>query len=241
MRLFITSYQKSGTHQIMPAFEILEDVVDRSHNGTKDLPEYVGLKRTLCTEGIEVTAKRLREFGGNLFGHISYLPEYAEAIQVQPTKVLFNVRDPRDVVVAEYHNILKVSEKDPRHALWNFTMASIGTDVLYSGDPIKYLIEFAACRWPNWLGWLKHDFVLKVKYEDLRLNGLETLQKIGEWLAPEIKINPAWNFELLKPKRRNPTFRKGTPGDWKETFTDKHKEQAEKQLGDIIVKLGYTV
>jgi len=33
MRLFITSYQKSGTHQIMPMFGgMMPDVVDRGHS-----------------------------------------------------------------------------------------------------------------------------------------------------------------------------------------------------------------
>jgi len=237
MRLFITSYQKSGTHQIMPAFEVYQDIVVRSHNGTKDLPDYVGLSKTLRLDGVERTCKELREFGGWRFGHVSYLPEYAEAIQNQPTKVLFNVRDPRDVIVSELYNIKK--QKDPAHGLWNFRIGA--TDVLYSGDPIYYLIEFASKRWPNWLGWLDHDFVYKVKYEDLRLNGLETLEGIRDFLAPEIKINPAWNFAHLKPRPQNPTFRKGIPEDWKAEFTNEHKKKAEKELGWIIEKLGYEI
>ena len=239
-RLFITCYQKSGTHQIMPAFETTKDIVDRSHNGTKDMPDYVGLKKTLCKDGIEETCNEFRTFAGWRFGHISYLPEFAEAIQTMPTKVLFNVRDPRDVVVSEWKNMLKKAEKDPAHALWNFSMKD-GNTVLYSGNPIKHLITFASKRWPNWLGWMKHRFVYTVKYEDLRLNGLETIEEIGEFLAPEIKINPAWNFAHLEPRPRNPTFRKGTPGDWKIEFTDEHKKQAEEELGSIIEKLGYEI
>lgn len=239
-RLFITSYQKSGTHQIMPAFEITADIVDRSHNGTYTMPDYVGLKKTVCEEGVQVTVKELEEFGGWKFGHISYLPEFANALQKQPTKVLFNVRDPRDVVVSEYYNMLKKAKKNPAHALWNFTLKD-GKSVLYSGDPIKHLIEFASCRWINWLGWMDHDFVYTMKYEDLRLNGLETLEKIKEFLLPEIRINPAWNLERAKPRPRNPTFRRGVPGEWKEVFTSAHKEQAEKQLGEIILRLGYEI
>ena len=38
MRLFITSYQKSGTHQIMPIFGGIPDVVNRGHNEWIDAP-----------------------------------------------------------------------------------------------------------------------------------------------------------------------------------------------------------
>jgi hypothetical protein len=225
----------------MPAFGITADIVDRSHNGTHNLPDYVGLENTIDKDGILVTVNALEEFYKGKFGHVSYLPEYAVAIQKKPTKVLFNIRDPRDIIVSEYYNMMKLfSRGNSDHALWNFRMKDSRT-VYGSGDPIKYLIEFASCRWLNWLGWMKHDFVYTVKYEDLRLNGIETLEKIKEFLAPEITINTAWNFEHLKPRHGNPTFRRGVPGEWKDVFTDEHKKQAAEQLGATIRKLGYTL
>lgn len=224
----------------MPAFDAKDDIVDRSHNGTRSLPAYVGLSAFTCEEGVQATVEQLEEFEGWRFGHISYLPEFAEALQQQRTKVLFNVRDPRDVVVSEYYNILKKTKKGAGQALWNFIMDD-GVSILDSGDPIKYLITFASCRWPNWLGWMSHDFVYTVKYEDLRLSGIETLGKIREFLAPEIKIDVAKIFSRLKPEPMNSTFRKGIPGEWKDVFTNEHKALADDLLGDIIEELGYVV
>jgi len=233
MRLFLTSYNKTGTHQIMPALRINEDVVDRSNNSMSALPDYIKNSHRLNSEGIEATCKALANFNSSAFGHMSYLPEYAEAIQKTPTKVIFNVRDPRDVIVAEYYNMMKHADE----LSWlNFWLEEKKCYVSQD-DPISHLIDFAV-RWERWVGWADHDFVYKVKYEDLRLNGLDTCADMAFWLKP-YEINSLDVFNGLTPRKKNPTFRKGSVGDWKTEFSDTHKKKAEKVLGHIIERLGY--
>ena len=235
MRLFLTSYNKSGTHQIMPALGIDRDVEDRSHNTMSALPEYIGINKRINRQGIEKTCGALAEFESPAFGHLSYLPEFAKAIQTQPTKVIFNVRDPRDVIVAEYYNMAKHGDE---HSWLNFWIAEKDCRVI-DDDPISHLINFAV-RWEKWIGWLDHDFVYKVKYEDLRMNGVNTCIKIAEWLNP-VQIDPYHVADNLKPRKRNPTFRKGGIGDWYHEFSDEHKKKASEILGHIIEKLGYEI
>jgi hypothetical protein len=45
--------------------------------------------------------------------------------------------------------------------------------------------------------------------------------------------------EGAKPKEGNPTFRKGTPGDWKITFELHHMELAKELLSETMDTLGY--
>jgi hypothetical protein len=243
MRLFITSYQKAGTHQIMPAFGATEQVVGRAY---VDMAAVRGYGMTgINHDGIDETCDHLRRFEEKAFGHLPYLPEYAEAIQAQPTKVLFNVRDPRDVVVANYYSIQKVYYKtDPpgKKGLGHLNLADekTGELVILKKDPIAALIEIEAYRWPAWLGWLNHDFVMKVKYEDLRLAGIETLKKILEFTMPYsfhvYSVNDA-----MVPNHANPTFRSGRIGDWKTEFKPHHKKLAEKLMGKTIERLGYEI
>lgn len=234
MRLFLTSYQKSGTHQIMPALDMVQDIVDRSHNTLRDLPKRYGRNGDINHDGVQETCHYLRAFDGRQFGHISYLSEYAEALQSRPTKVLFNFRDPRDVVIAEYYSVGK-------NGYPNLYIEEYGKNIADIEDPITELIEIAAVRWPRWLGWLDHDFVMPVRYEELRLNGCETMEKIREWLLP-YEIDPVEIcVKRLNPKPRNPTFRRGVPGEWKTGMTDEQKKLSEKLLGNIIEKLGYEV
>jgi len=233
MRLFLTTYQKSGTHQIMPALRIMQDIVDRSRNELTDLPARYGRSGLIHWEGVEETCGYLRKFEGKNFGHVSYLPEYAEALQAQPTKVLLNVRDPRDVIISEYFSA--GTGKWP-----NLYVEGYKKNIADLDDPISELIEIAAVRWPKWLGWLNHDFVKMVKYEDLRLNPFETFMEIEEWLKP-YEINGAFCAANVAPRPRNPTFRRGVPGEWKTGMTDEQKKLSEKLLGNIIEKLGYEV
>ena len=246
MRLFITSYQKSGTHQIMPIFgHGLKDVVDRSANEFIHMPEYLGMSKEPNENGILETCNNLAIFPESSFGHITYLPEYAQAIQAQPTKVLFNIRDPRDVVIAEYENGRKCYANDrPELALWNFLDKETGIMTFDKEDVIAELIKFAAARWPQWLGWLDHDFILPVKYEELRLKPEEVCQKMIDWLHP-FQPFPCHDVKLMakrsKPRKKNPTFRRGVPFEWMEQFTPKHVRMAEDLLGDIIIRLGYEI
>lgn len=233
MRLFLVSYQKSGTHQIMPALHIDRDIVDRSYNELTDIPYRYrnGNGKAISPEGVEETCQQLRTFGGFAFGHLSYLPEYAEAMQTDETKVLFNVRDPRDIIVSEFYSASM--------GRWpNLFIEQYGKRLSEMDDPISELIELAAARWPKWIGWLNHSFVMKVKYEDLRLNGAETVYKMSEFLCP-IEIDRNACVRKLSPGPKNPTFRRGVPGEWKEVFTDGHKKKAELLLGSIIETLGY--
>lgn len=146
MRLFLTSYNKSGTHQIMPALGINDDVVDRSLNSVSALPAYTGMPREISVKGVVSTCEALANFTSPAFGHVSYLPEYAVAIQVQPTKVVINVRDPRDVIVAEYYNMMK--HEDGMSWL-NYWIAEKNCYVA-KDDPISHLIDFAV-RWERWV------------------------------------------------------------------------------------------
>jgi len=231
MRLFVTTYQKSGTHQIMPALGIDPDIVDRSRTQLCDLPPRYGRIDEPNRSGMLETCGALAIFEDKAFGHVAYLPEYAKAIQAEPTKVIFNIRDPRDIVVSEWYSANQNKWPNLNIEEYNKTISDLA-------DPIAELIELAACRWPRWLGWLDHDFVLPVKYEDLRLNGKETMEKIAEWLEP-FYIHAPSCADKLQPRKRNPTFRRGVPGEWKDVFTDKHKELSKRYLSDIIERLGY--
>src|SRR3990167_6759854 len=243
MRLFITSYQKSGTHQIMPAMGAVEQIVGRAY---VDMANIKGYGMTgINYAGIPETCEHLRDFKEKAFGHLPYLPEYAESIQAQPTRVLFNVRDPRDVVVANLHSIRKVyyrTNPPGGKGLGHLNMKDevTGELVIQKADPISALIEIESYRWPKWLGWLAHNFVMKVKYEDLRLGGINTLNNILDFTLP-YSFNVYSVNDGLSPNHSNPTFRAGRIGDWKEEFNEHHKRLAERLLGDAISKLGYEI
>lgn len=246
MRLFITSYNKSGTHQIMPMVNdrsvSLINIVERSQLAfSRVKPVYGGVPRDWQGPSDE-TIKDLTEFPHRAFGHLAYDPAYAEALQAQPTKVLFNVRDPRDVVIAEYENIRRHRAAHREGWAWldmDFFEGSPPIRLGDTKDPISHLIWLASERWPVWLGWMKHEWVRVVHYEDLRLRPEQTVHEISEWLAPCLIPAESSMVANLRPKPRNPTFRKGAVGEWKKYFTPALTKLAEDKLGAIIAALGY--
>jgi hypothetical protein len=242
VRLFITSYQKSGTHQIMPIFGMIPDVVDRSWQDWIDVPRRYNLNTEINPEGVIETVANLRTFkhGSNkAFGHLSYRPEYAKVLEETDTRVIFNIRDPRDVIVSEYENARRKASDGDKMPLHNFYDSENEKFLYDHDDPITELIIFAAARWPHWLGWLDHDFVLPVKYEDLRLHTLETTREIFNWIQPTGCESAEIMAKKSKPGAGNPTFRRGVPGEWKEKFSIEHAKLSMELLGDVLEKLGY--
>lgn len=218
----------------------IPDIVDRSYNEVLDMPKRLRLSTELNTQGIETVCKNLSSFHSKSFGHLSYLPEYAEALQAIPAKVLFNIRDPRDIVISEYENGLRhLRENRKGKPLWDFLDKDDNKFTFEKDDVIAELIIYASCRWKRWIGWLDHDFVYPVKYEDLRLNPTETISNMCTWLAP-FECDPVGHMIIrAQPKPGNPTFRKGVPGEWKERFTKQHIKLSELLLSPIIKRLGY--
>lgn len=242
-RAFITSYQKSGTHQIMPMFAPnIKSLLDASHIQFTNMPDCYNMSKEVNEEEKEKTVERLKSFDGMAFGHVAYMPEFADAIQARPTRVLFNTRDPRDVVVAEYERIASCYQKGiPQHGWLNYHSTWGGeAHWLFEGpDPLMQLIEIAAARWPTWLGWLDHGFVMQVKFEELRLNRIETIAKVREFIAMYGAPDFDRMVERASPRPKNPTFRKGAVGEWKNYFEARHVKAVEKLMPDVFERLGY--
>ena len=127
MRFLFTSYHKSGTHQAYPMFmDQIPHLIDHSNIQFKGADKWGMPASRFPNPRYLETIEELRNFTGKRFGHISYMPEYAEAIQAKPTKVVFNVRDPRDVVIAEYENIKTKVRTGPGLGMWNIHFAEHG-------------------------------------------------------------------------------------------------------------------
>ena len=239
MRLLLISYRKTGTHQALQM--IMHDVIniiDRSGYQKEGLEAW-GVRGKRPRPQMAETAKALRDFDGKAFGHIAYLPEYAAAIRSKPTKVIFNVRDPRDVIVSEFET-MKIIQLDPKRGIghMNLVMPN-GSRLMSSPDPIGELIKIAAIRWPHWLGWLDEDFVTVLKYEDLRLRPQPTIKRIIEALAGCPLPGASVMVMQMQDTDWSTSFRKGLVGEWKTTFTDEHKALAAELLTPIIERLEY--
>jgi phage gpG-like protein len=107
-------------------------------------------------------------------------------------------------------------------------------------------VEFPdiAARFAPYLGWLDHDEVLAIHFEDLINDRAATLTRIMDHFLAHAPLQAPRQLILaslessINPSR-SPTFRSGKTGEWKKHFTAEHKKIFKDVAGDLLVKLGY--
>jgi hypothetical protein len=189
---------------------------------------------------IQETITDLKTFINKAYGHITYCEEYGEVLRGN-TEVLFNVRDPRDIIMAEVHNATRKYAQGERDHTWLNIDVGDGRMLFDRANPIPYLIDMARVRWIYWLGWI-NDFpnTNVIKYEDIRLKPEETYDKFSD-LFIRHGIGKAYFLKHIQPKKKNPTFVTGRVGDWRAFFSREEKFYSQDKLGAIIEKLGYEI
>lgn len=88
-----------------------------------------------------------------------------------------------------------------------------------------------------------------VRYEDLRKNTVEELEKIYTFLKIDIsndqivKIVNKFSFENIPSAKKGlgKSRRSATPGKWKENFNEKEKELMNSIMGKTLEKMGYKI
>ena len=110
-------------------------------------------------------------------------------------------------------------------------------------------VEFPniADRFDPYLGWLDHDEVLSIHFEDLINDRAAALTRIIDHFLTRVPLSPMEtprklildSLESSINPKRSPTFRSGKTGEWKKHFTEEHKKIFKDVAGDLLVRLGY--
>lgn len=160
------------------------------------------------------------------------------------SKIIILLRDGRDVMDSRLDAILPDS--------W---MTKVGVTPMKPEDRIE-TIKFLAMAWVETIEILmkthhehKKELQILVRYEDLRKNTLEELQKIYDFLQIDIKRN---ELEKIVEKNRfenipNELKGKGkftrfaSIGKWEENFTEFEKSIINEIMGSTLEKIGYNI
>jgi sulfotransferase 6B1 len=187
-------------------------------------------------------------------GHLFYSQSLAALLAQMSIKVLYILRDPRDIAVSftkyvaqiethylfgDYHNCSEVDQ---------LMMTIVGiTDVRLS-DAVPYLPRLMDIgqMMSRFLPWTKQPNVYTTYFEQLvgpagggtRANQIAEIGNIAQHLG--IRCSQRQVEAIADQLFGNTaTFRKGLIGDWRNHFTPEHKRAFKVVAGQLLIDLGY--
>lgn len=252
-KLYLNGFPKSGTHLLdSMAVCILTQAnyennwmgnVDNSGFGT----DFVHL---------DTFPKMLEEMPMRRYvkGHLGWEQNIVKSFLDNRWCKAFIFRDFRDVVVSMAYHAKK--ELEGTHFPNKEKYEEMGFDdllksIITGDDDISGVME----RWELYAPWLDESWVLKLDYGNVIENKEIACElfirylygRLGSYYGQMLEI-PADHFNQLMHRmmyrlehpEKSPTYRKGKTGDWKEHFTEEHKELfKEHDKNDWLIKLGY--
>ena len=240
------SFPKSGTHlldQILLGFSEVVPYSKRLHSFYAEYEGESGRKRSP-----EQAIAWLDSLGpcDIASAHLFARSETVGRVCSSKFVPYFIFRDPRDVVVS---HVFYVTDMEARHVHHEYYQSlpdfSARLNVSILGRPDAD-IEFPniADRFDPYLGWLNHQEVLSIHFEDLINDRASALTRIIDHFLARVPIRASRQVIVdalqssINP-RRSPTFRSGKTGEWKKYFTEEHKAMFKGVAGDLLIRLGY--
>ena len=182
--------------------------------------------------------------------HLPYTPEVAQVLRQQGIASFLMVRDPRDVVVSHIYWVTHKYTAGRLHPYFRDLpddnarlMASIrGTPPMKDG----FRLEDVGTRFRSYLAWVDAGSFL-LRFEDLigpagggsEERQRETIRRMGDHLGLALDETQITTIAQNLFDPHSPTFRKGRIGDWRQHFTQAHKEAMKEVAGDVLIALGY--
>lgn len=239
-RVYVTSVPKSGTNMLMNMLSLFPQL---TINGT-----LVGVTKA---EQINQIGKLGR--GCVVSSHLSLSPQLDPILVLRNVKVIFIIRDPRDVCVSLHHWIKRYQDHYFHSIYMNYAndderlMICIkGHEALLSNGINNGLISIDN-HFLRRLAWLDYPGCCPVRYEHLvgPSGGGDSKQQREEVIRIERFLNLTLSLRDLEYIVRNiystktATFRKGQIGGWREEMTEAHKSAFKEVSGQLLIELGY--
>ncbi|XP_046569342.1 sulfotransferase 1B1-like isoform X2 [Haliotis rubra] len=229
----VVGYAKSGTHWV---WEVAGMLLAGSTNYIRDIKEsqFLEVKEVAALDAL--TSPRLL----NTHMGFRFLPS---EIVTKRTKVIYLLRNPKDVAVSLYHHVtgMNPGEKFVYNGTWDDFLDAYLQGNVWFGSWFDSVLA-----WEKTVTALTELPVLTVHYEAMKADPLSNVQRLSEFLGVQRdsefcqEVVEACSFKKLKQAKDNVKgnnlrnawkpgtegfYRKGEVGDWKNWFTVAQNER----------------
>jgi hypothetical protein len=182
------------------------------------------------------------------YGYAPCREPYLSAITAPGRASIFIYRDPRDLLVSHVFYAKDIHKGHGMHEYYNrelktmeerLNVAIEGCNLPGLGLPTVYE------RYKNFLAWFDREEVLCLRFEDFILDQPAVLNELLDYIERfpvQLTLSRSEAVQHLisanKPKKSG-TYRKASPGNWKEHFTEENKQRFKRVAGDLLSRLGY--
>lgn len=262
-KIIVNAFPKAGTHMAVQmvsplASPVRNPLVPEAWVGNIGGNGFWNTQNQLIGEHEQYERLALCMPGQFYKSHSVYKQVYANFINMCGYAMIFMYRDLRDVAVSWAHHILDKNPKTLHPAKQFFKMLELDGGfeevllaVINGAGPLPGVVD----HWGEFAPWLDQEWVLPIKYEDMRQKPGETADKVfrylidrsGEVRSMEWKISAVAKMKMqemadaTKKREASPTFRKGIVGGWQDEWTESAADAFEVHGGnEWLEKLGYT-
>ena len=217
---------KTGTHLLIP---ILRELTHKSVYWGRDYEDPIGHLNSVWESN--------QKQGSFLHLHAPYSAAIEAHLIEKKCVSFFIKRDPRDQIVSLLNHY--------KHINWNDKAVElIPTD----DERLLYMIEgqLRACTL-SFMGWLTSPVCCVLDFRKLvgkfggaatEAEAIEELRKVATILRLTISDN---HLRRVYKKHLGTgwNFFKGKVGSWRDYFNEAHKAAAKREIGDLLIELGY--
>lgn len=196
-------------------------------------------------------ANRLKRLPDRIFmeGHLPYSATLEKLLLNEGCKVVFIIRDPRDVLVSFCNHIFRDPDYNPFHDYFRSLCSE--EDRLIAGlNRIclgKHTYGGLVMRLQRVMGWFCQSSACVVRFEELigtRGGGSDekqkvAIKKIADYLGCKIDDEDLGRIASRVFYRGASTFFKGVIGSWEQSFTSAVKDAFKEKCGKYLIDLDY--
>nr|BBB86724.1 sulfotransferase [Watasenia scintillans] len=233
----LLSYMKSGCHWVWE----ISNMLRRGHC------EYEpNLKDVVMLELSDQSEVDLQPSPRVLNSHMMF-EHLPRDMLAKRTKMIFVMRNPRDIVVSSYHHIYQMKDFYKYDGNWNGYFDLYMKGQVNYGKWFDYMLE-----WEKFFKSHPDYPVLFIKYEDMKKDPIGKIGELAEFFGLEkneaffkevaekcsfnkMKQHKALDKELFRTPGAT-LYRKGVVGDWKNWFTVRQNELFEEEYSKFKKK-----